>query len=420
MRIEMILAYSYVAITVLGLSIAVKWFGNKRLSSIAGGFAVTVIMIVHLLIFHVENIVPGSIPSEVMPYYNAPLWVTLVLPTLVFMHSLTSVLFALRRRSRTVSRSSIREAVNEMECGLMYTESDGTIILMNRVMASMAKRLTGREVHDGEKFWRFIISFEESRSAKRIDFSAGPALLFMDGSVWSFQRAILKDTDRKFIEIVARNVTDLYERTEDMKREINELSMVQSEMYKVLQNISETGNKEELLNYKVRIHDSLGNAVLRIRQILRSDNPTDEETRKVIGIWDSTVKAYRNNSLGNTNDSMSNYESLLKLADTLGIELTIKGNFPTSSELAIRAVREAMYNSIRHAYANKVMVDSYKSREGYHLHICDDGHASSPQIKEGGGLSSLRKTIEASGGTMEVTVNDGVELNIFVREGAND
>ena len=94
------------------------------------------------------------------------------------------------------------------------------------------------------------------------------------------------------------------------------------------------------------------------------------------------------------------------------------GDFPVYNEVAIRAVREAMYNSIRHAYANSLTVESYKEDGGYRVHIYDDGKAQSDAVVEGGGLKSIRRGVEEQGGSMRVAVPEGVELFIFFKEEA--
>lgn len=416
MSIKILLIISLAAMTLADLSVSLNWFNTRRISVIAGGVLINALMIVHVIILGVELKAPEFITGVADKYVQLSPVLPLVLPLLVIAHSFACIAGARRMRKRSITRGTVRDAVNKLEYGLLYSEPDGTVNLMNRVMSNLVKKLTGREVHNSDLFWNKVVSYEKNESAKRIDFSDGPAFLFDDGKVWSFKKVNLNDGDRSFDEIIARDVTDLYQKTEKMKQDIAELEVKEAELYNVFKKISETGNQEELLNYKISIHDRLGNAILRLRQLLRGDNPSDEDISNVIGIWDSTVKAFRANTLDAAVTGSENYASLLSLAKTLGIELIIKGDFPQFNETALKAVREAMYNAIRHAYANKVTVESFITRDSYRIHIYDDGRCDKAGVVEGGGLSALRKAVEEGGGSMQVTIWDGVELNLVIRK----
>lgn len=419
MKFEIVLVASFAAIVIADLSISFKWFNTKRISTFAEGFVINSAMLIQILTFLLAKRDTVYVPVELLFYINSSLWKCLLLPAFVLLYASITLIINLDIKSKSITRGSVREAVNKMECGLMYSEEGGTVILMNNTMSNIVKKLTGSEVRDADVFWEKVISFSENEHAMKIDFSSGPSFVFSTGEVWSFRRAPLKDADRNFTEIVARDVTDLFQKSNEMKAEIKELEEIEVKLYGILKSIAEQGNQEELLNYKISIHDRLGNAVLRIRQLLRNDSPDDGMIRNVIGIWGSTVKAFKDNRL-DTADKENRKESLLKLAGTLGIDLSISGNYPLHSELAARAVREAMYNAIRHAYANHINVECYKSREGHHLHISDDGHFDGTQVTEGGGLKSLRRAIEECGGSMAVSVDTGVVLDIFVREEKED
>lgn len=182
----------------------------------------------------------------------------------------------------------------------------------------------------------------------------------------------------------------------------------------MLTSISEAGNDEELLHYKMRIHDQLGNAILRTRTYLRDPNLTKQYVEEILFVWENTIKAFEENLYEAKPSEEGSFAEVLKQAEAFGLELTIKGRFPTGNALAVRAVREAMYNSIRHAYANHMMVDSYKAGDGYHIRISDDGIVKDENITEGGGLTSLRKAIEEAGGSMTVGIWEGLELSLFI------
>ena len=66
---------------------------------------------------------------------------------------------------------------------------------------------------------------------------------------------------------------------------------------------------------------------------------------------------------------------------------------------------------MRHAGATELYTDSEHRPQAWHLCITNNGTPPRAEIKEGGGLSSLRRRIEKAGGT--VTVHS---LPVFVLE----
>ena len=421
MKHEIIMATAYFTVLFLSLASAVRWLRMRHLFPMFFAPIFVCYTLYELVIcYQVKFGVFDNLDRYTQAWYNLPIWLHegILLLEDVFC-------FILVRRERYVRRHSINvnsvaDALNNVDCGLMYSEWDGTIVLINHKMWQLARIFSDAQYYNALDFWRMIISFNESDEAKRIDFTSWPAFLLKDNTVWSFERSILSDADKRYLEIVARDVTDLYNKRVNVEEEIKELSSVQGRLQDVLKNISTTGNDEELLAYKVHIHDRLGNAILRTRQILRGSVQNFEEPAResILGLWSNTIKAFKNNRLEVEQNKEGSLAALYSQAETLGIELFMFGEFPVYNEVAIRAVREAMYNSIRHAYANSLTVESYKEDGGYRVHIYDDGKAHTDTVVEGGGLKSIRRAVEEQGGTMRVAVPDGVELYIFFKEEA--
>ena len=80
-------------------------------------------------------------------------------------------------------------------------------------------------------------------------------------------------------------------------------------------------------------------------------------------------------------------------------------------ELYALILRECTSNGVRHAGATELYADSEHRPQAWHLCITNNGTPPRAEIKEGGGLSSLRRRIEKAGGT--VTVHS---LPVFVLE----
>lgn len=415
MKYDIIIALSFAALIFGYAVLAIKWLRGRGIISMLPS-------VLYLLFWIFTGVLTklimwGGIESGLLNFAKKiPLGVYLALFVLGIVLCNIEIFREHYIRKNTITKSSVREAVNSMECGLLYSDENGSVVLMNRKMSELSETFTVGKPINALELWQNIISFESSDEARRIDFTSWPAFVFKGGNVWSFQRSELSDSDRKYVEIIARDVTSLYKKRMDTQKEIENLSLVHRQLGEVLENISKAGNEEELLAYKVRIHDELGNAILRTRQTLRQNKTNTGLSENILDVWSNTIKAFKNNTLEAEKNMAGNLEGLLSQAKTLGIDLLMFGNFPGDNDIAVRAVREAMYNSIRHAYANTLTVETTHTKEGCYIRIYDDGNVKGDSITEGGGLKALRRAVEGVGGSMSVKVTSCVEINLYFKE----
>lgn len=410
MKFQMIMIMSYISLALILGVVVIRRFRT-------GKMYVLIPEILFAIFSGCENVLAKLMMSGKTPtkyseiIMGLPTSLHIALFSFLDVYSLYIIFREYYKRKNSINAGSIRRAINSMDCGLLFSDTGGAVVSANKRMRDLAFIFDSNGIMNGEDFWRKIISFSENAYAKRIDFTTWPAFLLNDNSVWSFQRSVIYDADKKYMEIVARNVTALYQRRLEKEDEIENLSKLREQLKEILDKIAVTGNEEELLAYKVRVHDQLGNAVLRTRKVLRDNHIESLEVANILDVWSNTIKAFKNNMLEVEHNKAGSMEHLYKQAATLGIDLVVIGKFPEYNEVAIRCVREAMYNSIRHAYANTLTVECRSIKEGYNVRIYDDGKADSVCITEGGGLKALRKAVEEIGGTMSVGVYKGVELN---------
>ena len=98
-------------------------------------------------------------------------------------------------------------------------------------------------------------------------------------------------------------------------------------------------------------------------------------------------------------------QSLIEIAEFAGVQVEIKGTMPCDNiiaELLTSAATEALTNAVRHAEATTLFVEISEFDEYYCATYSNDGNAPTDEIREGGGLGSLRKKIERFEGEMEI------------------
>lgn len=75
---------------------------------------------------------------------------------------------------------------------------------------------------------------------------------------------------------------------------------------------------------------------------------------------------------------------------------------------------ECVTNCIKHADGNEVYIRIAQRGECYDVTITNNGKIPTEPIKEGSGLSTLRRSIESSGGEMHISHNPRFALLITI------
>lgn len=84
----------------------------------------------------------------------------------------------------------------------------------------------------------------------------------------------------------------------------------------------------------------------------------------------------------------------------------------SAENLLTAAVRECVTNCLRHAGGDIVCVEINRKGTDLIVNITNNGKAPDGDITEGSGLSSLRHSVEASGGMMTVSASPRFRLEL--------
>lgn len=167
--------------------------------------------------------------------------------------------------------------------------------------------------------------------------------------------------------------------------------------------------EKESLDLKVYIHDTIGRSLLTIRDIIDSGENTErklEALQNAIGMLAS-----------NRVTSVSTMDEVNRTARQLGVAVKIDGYLPrdtAAEELTVAAAKECVTNCIKHADGNEVYIRIAQRGERYDVTITNNGKIPTEPIKEGSGLSTLRHSIESSGGEMHISHNPRFALLITI------
>ena len=304
-----------------------------------------------------------------------------------------------RRYHHSLSYWSVNEAVNDVPCGVCFSDPLGRIVLCNTKMQELSRIMTGSYLQDYEVLRKAMSGEPESEGLRRLSKDSN-VFYFPDGSVWMFQEYHLTEPSLKgYVQTVALDVSEIYYNSEEIKRNNEKLAKLNQKLEEMYERIGDEIREQETLSMKMQVHDNFGRSLLSIRKIL-GDKESPENMKEQLETLKQQVYILTNTTVANKENQ---YEDTERHAEELGISIQIQGSYPDTPAyrcLTDRAIRECVTNCARHAHGNTVFVIMKRKRNEYQIQITNDGELPSKDAKEGGGLSALRKAVEAEGGSM--------------------
>ena len=307
-----------------------------------------------------------------------------------------------RRYHHSLSYWSVNEAVNDVPCGVCFSDPFGRIVLCNTKMQELSRIMIGSYLQDYDALRKAMSGEPESEGLCRLSKDSN-VFYFPDGSVWMFQEYRLQEPDcAGYLQTVAVNVSEIYYNGEKIRANNEKLEILNHKLEEMYEKIGDKIREQETLAMKMQVHDNFGRSLLSIRRILERKEKQDK--------MDKQLSALKHLVYILTDSSVENMEELcadtIRHAEELGIYVQISGNLPQHPSyrlLTDRAIRECVTNCARHAHGSTVLVKIDKGANEYSIRITNDGDAPEKNAEEGGGLSALRKAAESEKCIMQVS-----------------
>ena len=333
-------------------------------------------------------------------FHLFPADIMLVLVILLAVYLIRALYRELKEYRNVLSPWSVHEAVNNVPCGVCISDPLGRIILCNIKMQELSRVLIGNYLQDYHTLHSVLNADSVKKPVRRLS-SDSNVFYFPDGSVWLFQEYQLKEASfTGYIQTVAVDVSEIYHNGEEIRKNNEKLEILNRKLEEMYEKIGDEIREQETLAMKMKVHDSFGRSLLSIRRILeKKEEP--ENMEKQLEALKQLVYILTGTTVKNEEEQ---YKDTEKQAEELGISVQIRGSYPENSIyrlLTDKAIRECVTNCARHAHGTAVYVEIKRNRDGYQIQITNDGEPPVKNAKEGGGLSALRKAVEAEQGTMK-------------------
>ena len=278
-----------------------------------------------------------------------------------------------RRYHHSLSYWSVNEAVNDVPCGVCFSDPFGRIVLCNTKMQELSRIMTGSYLQDYDALRKAMSGEPESEGLCRLSKDSN-VFYFPDGSVWMFQEYSLQEPDcAGYLQTVAVNVSEIYYNGEKIRANNEKLEILNRKLEEMYEKIGDKIREQETLGMKMQVHDNFGRSLLSIRRILERKEDPDKMDKQL-----SVLKHLVYILTGSAVESMEEvYKDTVRHAEELGIYVQISGT--TSS----------------------TYID--KNADEYTVQITNDGEVPDKNAEEGGGLSALRKAAESGKCRMQVS-----------------
>lgn len=315
-------------------------------------------------------------------------------------------------KTKKLTQKSVKEAFDQLPSGICFFDEDGVLVLCNMTMQKIAKAILGHSLK----------SIEEFETAINNASTQPENVCLYNGISWKFNKKQIFDQNKNsYTEITAVDVTELVLRKKELELNNKRLKEAQRQLQKLSANVVEATREEEILSMKMRIHDTMGRSLISARRILAENVPLEDST-PIINEWESAVKLLQ--GAARQIEYADALEELRSAANGL-IEIELSGELPPQKDISyliVSAVRECATNAVRYAAASKLYVSICSDCKTNHIlvEITNNGTPPAQPVVEGGGLSSLRKSIEQAGGQMEIDTQQKFMLKINLMQEVND
>lgn len=237
-----------------------------------------------------------------------------------------------------------------------------------------------------------------------------------DKTVWQFRtQTITVESDDRWQQITAHNVTELYNGYQKQEEINKELAEVNRKLRKMYARMEDDVKEKESLDLKVYIHDTIGRSLLTIRDIIGSG----EDTERKLEALQNAVGMLASNRV----TSVGTMQEVQQTAKQLGVAVEVEGYLPrdtAAEELTVAAAKECVTNCIKHADGNEVYIRIAERNHCHDITITNNGRVPTGPIREGSGLSALRHSIESYGGEMHISHEPRFALLITIPAKENE
>lgn len=345
----------------------------------------------------------------------------LYLTTLLFFLGRSIYLCILRYREikTSISVLSIKNLIDSLHTGLLFSEPDGFIILVNERMQRLMQGIAGRIYRNGSQFYELLAAGNIAESCRRAELERQIVCLLPDGKAWMFSRTELEMGRKKYIQLAATDITRRWALTEQLRRQEAELKSKGEELSRAIARLHILSRERETQKAKMRAHDVLGQRLTLLLRAIDGEQAGDRDL--ILSLSQGLLEDLKEE--GKKPSPQEELAGLQQLFGSIGVDIALEGELPADrakGHLFTDIIKKSVTNAVQHGFATKIFARIDHDGGRYSLSITNNGYAPLRPIAEGGGMGGIRKAVEPFGGVIKVTLQPHFALTVELPGGEAD
>ena len=339
-----------------------------------------------------------------------PLWSVILIAAILIALVVFWLVLVVKKRLSSLTAMSVKEAIAELPVGLCFYDETGRILLLNEQVANDCKELTNEPLYDGNAFWS---SVSEGIVADGVTVTQSGGSLIVeraDGRVTLCKRIVHDINGKTVYELCGTDVSREFALKKEIEQKNENLRKMNLRLRKYGEIVAEVTREKEVLGARIKVHSNLGSLILRTKKALTQG---EYDRASLISEWNDILSL-----IFAPDDEQDKFAEADKTAASVGVRIFYDGKRPKKGTQAEKifagAVFECVTNTARHADGTELYVGMTESDAEYAITLTNNGKQPEQEIKEGGGLSSLRRVAENAGGQMTITSVPKFSLTITV------
>ena len=334
------------------------------------------------------------------------------------------VCFAIMRYNEVVTNISVlsvKNAIDSMNTGVLFSEPEGFIMLVNVQMQKLMMVLTGRIHRNSRNFYEQLVFDDILPGCRKTEYEGQIVCLLPDETAWVFTRTEIQTRNKLYIQLTATDITQRWALTDELRRQEELLILRGEELKDMIVGLQALNKTRELQNAKLRAHDILGKRLTMLLHSVNSGQTLDYDLLRT-QLQSLLVDLKSGQSAALPQEKLDNLQHTFQ---TIGVKILINGNIPSDEKkgyVFVDIISESVINAVRHGFASKIFVQMSHVGNAWYLEITDNGNrrSLSRPIREGGGISGMRSKLKPYGGALVVTNHPRFMLKVELPGGIID
>ena len=319
----------------------------------------------------------------------------------------------------SVSRLSVKEAVDRSPDGILYANARGRILVINPTMDRLLYTL-GIAFPSAVGLWERLTEVRDSCDLTVRSLEGKLLMRIRNAGSWLFSQQAIMVNHRRYQQLLAVDLTEEDLLTREIESSNLALEAAGQEIAAAIDNIEQWEKEQEILRLKSRVHDQLGQRLSILGRLFESEMGAEEMVEKLKPLLTNLTAAIAEPVDANPRQFLA---SLRKSFALIGTTIHLEGVLPQQPKVAqvfVQVIQECATNAVRHGSARNLYVKFQENRRAHILAVTNDGTSPTGLIVEGEGLPGMRRKIQDLHGTMEITAGTSFQVLIHVPNTKDD